>query len=113
MKNEKVIFPKSTKYFYDSVTDELSTGHRYDRAEREKKNMSKKEEKSGSGESTRLATVQPLLLTVRETARLLRLSEAKLYTMLEDRKPGGIPIKRFGRALRISLYDLRHWLEQQ
>jgi len=75
--------------------------------------MSKKEEKLGSGESPRQPMVQPLLLTVPETARLLRLSEAKVYTMLEDRHPGGIPIKRFGRSLRISLHDLRRWLEQQ
>jgi excisionase family DNA binding protein len=75
--------------------------------------MSKKEEKPGSGESPRQAVIQPLLLTVPETARLLRLSEAKIYTMLEDRHPGGIPIKRFGRALRISLSELRRWLEQQ
>ncbi len=75
--------------------------------------MSQKEGKPGSGESPRQAVVQPLLLTVRETARLLRLSEAKVYTMLEDRQPGGIPIKRFGRSLRISLNDLRRWLEQQ
>lgn len=75
--------------------------------------MSQKEEKLGTGESTRLAVIQPLLLTIRETARLLRLSESKVYTLLEDRHPGGIPIKRFGRSLRISLNDLRRWLEQQ
>jgi excisionase family DNA binding protein len=75
--------------------------------------MSKKEEKPGSGESPRQTVVPPLLITVRETARLLRLSESKVYTLLEDRHPGGIPIKRFGRALRIGLSDLRHWLEQQ
>jgi len=75
--------------------------------------LSKREEKSGSGELARQAVVQPLLLTVRETARLLKLSESKVYTMLETRRPGGIPIKRFGRSLRISLSDLRRWLEQQ
>ena len=75
--------------------------------------MSKKEEKPGSRELARQAVLQPLLLTVPETARLLHLSEAKVYTMLEDRHPGGIPIIRFGRALRISLHDLRRWLEQQ
>jgi len=53
-----------------------------------------------------------LLLTVSETARLLRLSESKVYTLLGDRRPGGIPVKRFGRAVRISLSDLRRWVEQ-
>jgi excisionase family DNA binding protein len=75
--------------------------------------LSKKEEKSGLGESSRQAVIQPLLLTIPETARLLRLSEAKVYTMLEDRHPGGIPIKRFGRSVRVSLIDLRRWIEQQ
>ena len=80
---------------------------------REKTDMSKREAKAGSGESARQVAVQQLLLTVPEVARLLRLSEAKIYTMLEDRCPGGIPIKRFGRSLRISLSDLRRWLDQQ
>jgi excisionase family DNA binding protein len=75
--------------------------------------MGKKEEKPESGESSRQAVVQPLVLTIRETARLLRLSESKIYTMLEGRCPGGIPIKRFGRSLRVSLNDLRRWLDEQ
>ena len=58
-------------------------------------------------------TIEPLLLTIPEVARLLRLSEAKVYTMLEDRHPGGIPIKQFGRSVRVSLIDLRRWIEQQ
>ncbi|HYU71944.1 MAG TPA: helix-turn-helix domain-containing protein [Ktedonobacteraceae bacterium] len=57
--------------------------------------------------------IEPLLLTIREVARLLRLSESKIYTMLGDRCPGGIPVKRFGRAVRVSLDDLRRWVEQQ
>ncbi len=75
--------------------------------------MSQKEEKPGTGEAARLAVIQPWLLTIRETARLLRLSECKVYTLLEDRHPGGIPIKRFGKSIRISPSELRHWLEQQ
>lgn len=73
--------------------------------------MSKKEEKQG--ESGRQASPQQILITVPEVARLLRLSPAKIYTMLEDRCPGGIPIKRFGKSLRISLSELRHWVDQQ
>lgn len=75
--------------------------------------MSLKEGKPVAGESSRQAVVQPLLLTVPEVARLLRLSEAKLYSMLEDRCAGGIPIKRFGKSLRISLTELRRWLDEQ
>jgi hypothetical protein len=33
--------------------------------------------------------------------------------MLAYRCPGGIPAKRFGRSVRVSLIDLRRWLEQQ
>ena len=75
--------------------------------------MGKKEVKPGSRESARQATIQPLVLTIKETARVLRLSESKVYTMLADRHPGGIPVKRFGKSLRISLSDLRRWLEEQ
>ena len=49
----------------------------------------------------------PLLLTVSETARLLRLSESKIYTLLGDRCAGGIPVKRIGRSVRVSISDLR------
>jgi len=57
--------------------------------------------------------IEPLLLTVPEVARLLRLSISKTYTMLEDRCTGGIPIKRFGRSVRISPMELRRWLDEQ
>jgi excisionase family DNA binding protein len=75
--------------------------------------MVQKEEKSGSGESSRQAVVPQLLLTIKETARLLRLSEAKVYSMLEYRHPGGIPIKRFGKSVRVSVSELRRWLDEQ
>jgi excisionase family DNA binding protein len=58
------------------------------------------------------AAIEPLLLTIPEVARLLRLSESKVYTMLADRCPDGIPIKRFGRSVRVSPSDLRRWIEQ-
>jgi len=56
--------------------------------------------------------IEPLLLTIPEVARLLRLSESKVYTMLADLCPDGIPVKRFGRAVRVSPSDLRRWIEQ-
>jgi len=57
--------------------------------------------------------IEPLLLTIPEVARLLHLSESKVYNMLGDRCPDGIPIKRFGRSVRVSPGDLRRWIEQQ
>jgi excisionase family DNA binding protein len=60
----------------------------------------------------RKPAIEPLLLTIPEVARLLRLSESKIYTILADRCPGGIPIKRIGRSVRVSPSDLRRWIEQ-
>jgi excisionase family DNA binding protein len=56
---------------------------------------------------------EPLLLTIKDVGALLQISESKIYTMLEDRCPGGIPIMRFGRCVRVSPTQLRRWLEQQ
>jgi excisionase family DNA binding protein len=58
------------------------------------------------------STIEPLLLTIREVSHLMRLSESKIYTMLADRSPGGIPVKRFGRSVRVSPPELRRWIEQ-
>jgi excisionase family DNA binding protein len=68
----------------------------------EKDNRKKTQKKPG---------VEPLLLTVGEVSRLLRLSSSTVYTLLGDRCPGGIPVMRFGRSVRISLDDLRWWVE--
>ena len=67
----------------------------------EKDNRRKNQKKPG---------VEPLLLTVGEVSRLLRLSSSTVYTLLGDRCPGGIPVMRFGRSVRISLDDLRWWV---
>ncbi len=72
--------------------------------------MDKNEEKRQPIEASRQLLA---LLTVRDVSRLLRLSESKVYMMLEDRCPGGIPIKRFGRALRFSASELRRWIDEQ
>ncbi len=56
---------------------------------------------------------EPLLLTIKDVGALMQISESKIYTMLEDRCPGGIPIMRFGRCVRVSPTQLRCWLEQQ
>ncbi len=70
-------------------------------------------DRDNRGKNQKKPSIEPLLLTVGETARLLRLSESKVYTLLGDRCPGGIPVKRFGRSVRISLSDLRRWVEQR
>lgn len=51
-----------------------------------------------------------LLLTVPETAGLLRLSPRRLYALIAQHKlPEGIVV-RFGRAVRVSQPRLRCWL---
>lgn len=51
-----------------------------------------------------------LLLTIPETAELLRLSPRRLYTLIAEHKvPEGVVV-RFGRAVRVSQPRLRCWL---
>lgn len=51
-----------------------------------------------------------LLLTVPETAALLRLSPRRLYALIAQRMLPESLIVRFGRAVRVSQPRLRCWL---
>ena len=51
---------------------------------------------------------EPLLITVEEAARLLRLGQTKVYELIGRE---GLPVVRFGRAVRVDPADLRGWLE--
>lgn len=53
---------------------------------------------------------QRLLLTVRETAAMLALSERKLWE-LTNRE--GLPSIRIGRLVRYSLTDVEDWVRRQ
>lgn len=53
-----------------------------------------------------------LLLTAREAAELLNISEKTLWNHSGDRG-NKIPVVRFGRTLRYSLESLRLWIRQQ
>jgi excisionase family DNA binding protein len=54
---------------------------------------------------------QPVLLTVDETAQLLRTSRRAIYVMVER---GQLPgITRIGRRLLFARADLLHWLDQK
>jgi len=55
-------------------------------------------------------TVPCGLLTSRETAKALRISEKTLYTLT---KSGDIQAVRFGRAVRYDPDVLKRWIEQQ
>ena len=53
---------------------------------------------------------QPLLLTIPETAVSLRLSRAKVYRLIDFE---GLPVVRFGRAVRVSVKALEQRVEQR
>ncbi len=51
-----------------------------------------------------------LLLTIPEAAVSLRLSRAKVYRLIDFE---GLPVVRFGRAVRVSVKALEQWLERR
>ena len=53
---------------------------------------------------------QPLLLTIPEVAASLRLSRSKVYMLIDIE---GLPVVRFGRAVRVSVISLQQWLERR
>ena len=54
------------------------------------------------------AETEPMLLTAREAANRLAISERTLFTLT---KAGAIPVVRIGRAVRYDPRDLRTWIE--
>ncbi len=54
--------------------------------------------------------IQPLLLRIPEAAAMLRLSRAKVYQLIDAE---GLPIVRFGRAVRVPRASLQQWIEQR
>jgi excisionase family DNA binding protein len=54
--------------------------------------------------------VQPLLLSIPEAATVLRLSRTKVYQLIDVE---GLPIVRFGRAVRVPRASLQRWIEQR
>jgi excisionase family DNA binding protein len=52
----------------------------------------------------------PLLLSIPEVARSLRLSRAKVYRLIYYE---GLPVLHFGRAARVSVIALQEWIERR
>lgn len=67
------------------------------RTERERKEL----------EETR---TQPLLLTIPQVMECLALGRSKVYELIQKE---GLPVKRFGRSVRIPYAALEQWLEQR
>ncbi len=53
--------------------------------------------------------IEPMLLTPREAARALSISERTLWQRTKD---GVIPAIKVGHLVRYSPDDLRHWIRQ-
>jgi len=56
------------------------------------------------------AEVPPVLYTVPETARALRLSTRSVFRLIQR---GELPVVRVGRALRLDPRDLAEFVERQ
>ena len=55
-------------------------------------------------------SVQPLLLTVSQAAKLLSLGRTKVYELIATE---GLPVVHFGRAKRVSMASLQRWIESR
>ena len=53
------------------------------------------------------AVSTPILVTLRQAAAMLAISERTLYTLIKD---GQIPTVRLERAVRIRVADLEGWV---
>ena len=53
---------------------------------------------------------QPLLLTIPEVAKCLRISRAKAYVLVRRK---ALPCIHVGRSKRVSIATLQRWIEEQ
>ena len=65
---------------------------------------------SGSRTRSRALQPQPLMLDIPEVCQSLRLSRAKVYRLIDIE---GLPVVRFGRAVRVSVIALQDWVERR
>jgi excisionase family DNA binding protein len=54
--------------------------------------------------------LQPLLLTIPQVMECLALGRNKIYDLIQKE---GLPVKRFGRSIRVPYAALEQWLEQR
>jgi excisionase family DNA binding protein len=59
---------------------------------------------------TKQETAQPLLLTISQVAKMLSLGRTKVYELIATE---GLPVVRFGRAMRVSPVSLKRWVESR
>ena len=61
-------------------------------------------------ETTKKVASSPLLLSVPEVAKTLGICRTKLYELISTE---GLPVIRFGRAVRVSAVSLQRWIERR
>jgi len=62
------------------------------------------------GQAINTETTQPLLITIKETMKQLRVSRSMMNSLI---KREGLPVHRFGRRVLIDPEELRPWLTQR
>ncbi len=62
------------------------------------------------GKDSQGVAVQPLLLTIPQVMQCMGLGRNKVYDLINKE---GLPVLRFGRAVRVSYVALQQWLEQR
>jgi excisionase family DNA binding protein len=53
---------------------------------------------------------QPLLLTIPQVCKVLGLGRTKVYELIQNE---GLPVVRFGKAVRVSPESLQRWLAKR
>ena len=61
-------------------------------------------------EQTEKVSSLPLLLSVPQVAKTLGIGRTKVYELIADE---GLPVIRFGRAVRVSVVSLQRWVERR
>jgi excisionase family DNA binding protein len=61
-------------------------------------------------EQTEKASSLPLLLSVPQVAKTLGIGRTKVYELIADE---GLPVIRFGRAVRVPVASLQRWVERR
>jgi len=69
-----------------------------------------KRERGSMVSRTRSEVLQPLMLSIPEVCKSLRLSRTKVYELIDFE---GLPVVRFGRAVRVSVKALEQWVDQR
>jgi excisionase family DNA binding protein len=61
-------------------------------------------------ESAKTVSSPLLLLSVPQVAKTLGLGRTKVYELIATE---GLPVVRFGRAVRVSVASLQQWIDQR